>query len=536
MSTPLSTPEYDAVVVGAGFAGLYALHALRGEGMSVLGFETGHDVGGTWFWNRYPGARCDTESLDYSYSFDKDLQQDWTWSERYATQPEILRYLNHVADRFALRPLIRFGTEVTSAVYDEPSATWSLSTSTAETVRARYVIMAAGVLSSLKDLDFPGLDRFRGTRLHTARWPHEGVDLSGKRVAVIGTGSSGVQLVPKLAPQTEHLYVLQRTANFSVPARNRPVLPDEVAREKASYDERRAEMRASRAGMKEIPAEGSALAVDPDERTRIFEWRWAYGGGPPFLRTFTDLATDEAANATAAEFVRSKIRETVADPETAESLCPTGFPIGTKRLCVDTDYYATFNRSDVTLVDLRKTPLVEFTENGIRTTTEEIGLDVVVFATGFDALTGALTRIDVRGRGGDTVAAHWADGPRTMLGLAVAGFPNLFTVTGPGSPSVLGNVVASIEQHVEWIVDCLRHARERGATTVEATREGEDDWSRQCAEIADQTLMARNASWYTGANIPGKPRQLLPYAGGVGRFREICDDVAARGYAGFRFS
>jgi cyclohexanone monooxygenase len=288
--------------------------------------------------------------------------------------------------------------------------------------------------------------------------------------------------------------------------------------------------------MKEIPAEGSALDHDEATRTRIYEWRWAYGGGPTFLRTFTDLALDEQANATAADFVRAKIRETVADPETAESLCPTGFPIGTKRLCVDTDYYATFNRSDVTLVDLRKTPLVEFTERGIRTTAGEIELDAVVFATGFDALTGAITRIDVRGRDGETVAEHWADGPRTMLGVAVAGFPNLFTVTGPGSPSVLGNVVASIEQHVEWIVDCLRHAREVGAVSVEATRDAEEDWSRQAAEVAAHTLMARNASWYTGANIPGKTRQLLPYAGGVGRFREICDDVAARGYPGFHFA
>jgi cation diffusion facilitator CzcD-associated flavoprotein CzcO len=531
-----SPVDADVVVVGAGFAGLYALHALRSEGYSVLGVETGDDVGGTWYWNRYPGARCDTESLDYSYSFDKELQQDWTWSERYATQPEILRYLNHVADRFALRPLIRFGTEVVSAVFDEDAATWTVATTTAETVRARYVIMASGVLSSLKELDFPGLDRFRGRRLHTARWPHEGVDLTGQRVAVIGTGSSGVQLIPKIAPQAAHLHVLQRTANFSVPARNRPVLPDEAAREKAGADERRAEVRTSRAGMREIPGHGSALDHDPEERTRLYEWRWAYGGGPPFLRTFSDLATDEAANATAAEFVKARIRETVADPDTAESLCPSGFPIGTKRLCVDTDYYATFNRPDVTLVDLRKTPFVEFTENGIRTTAGEIELDTVVFATGFDALTGALTGIDVRGRGGESVAEHWAEGPRTMLGVAVAGFPNLFTVTGPGSPSVLGNVVASIEQHVEWIVGCLRHGRETGAATVEATREGEDDWSRQCGEIADRTLMARAASWYTGANIPGKPRRLLPYAGGVGRFREICDAVADRGYPGFRFT
>ncbi len=526
----------DSVIIGAGFAGLHALHALRGEGFSVVGFEAGPDVGGTWFWNCYPGARCDTESLDYSYSFDKDLQQEWTWSERYATQPEILSYLNHVADRFELRPLIRFRMTVTAAVFDEDTATWVVIPSSGPVVRTRFMIMATGALSSLKELDFPGLERFQGTRLHTARWPREDVDLTGQRVAVIGTGSSGVQLIPALAPRTEHLYVLQRTANFSVPARNRPLLPDEIAQEKADYDERRAETRASRAGMRELPSEGYALEHDPRRRRQIYEWRWAYGGGPPFLRTFTDLAVGEEANATAADFVRLKIREIVADLETAESLCPTGFPIGTKRLCVDTDYYATFNRSDVTLVDLRKTPLVEFTEHGIRTTTGEIELDTVIFATGFDALTGALTRIDIRGRGGRTIAEHWLNGPRTMLGVAVAGFPNLFVVTGPGSPSVLGNVVASIEQHVEWIVGCLRHLRDIGAATVEATTEGEESWSREAAEAASKTLMARAASWYTGANIPGKARQLLPYAGGVGRFRQICDDVAARGYPGFRFA
>jgi cyclohexanone monooxygenase len=526
----------DAVVVGAGFAGLYALHALRAEGLSVLGFEAGSDVGGTWFWNRYPGARCDTESLDYSYSFDKDLQQEWTWSERYATQPEILSYLNHVADRFHLRPLIRFRTKITAAVFDEDNATWTVATSHGARLRARFVIMAAGVLSSLKALDFPGLEHFRGTQLHTARWPQPEPDLTGQRVAVIGTGSSGVQLIPQLAPRSQHLYVLQRTANYSVPARNRPFLPDEVAREKAGYDERRAEMRASQAGMRELPPEGSALAVDDTTRRRIYEWRWAYGGGPPFLRTFNDLATNEEANATAAQFVRSKIRETVADPDTAASLCPTDFPIGAKRLCVDTDYYATFNRDDVTLVDLRNTPLVEFAETGIRTTQDDIDLDTVVFATGFDALTGAITQIDIRGRGGQAVAEHWANGPRTMLGVAIAGFPNLFTVTGPGSPSVLGNVVASIEQHVEWILNCIRHLRDSGASCVEATLEGEQDWSRHCAEVASKTLMARAASWYTGANIPGKTRQLLPYVGGVGKFRDICDDIARRGYPGFLFN
>jgi cyclohexanone monooxygenase len=329
--------------------------------------------------------------------------------------------------------------------------------------------------------------------------------------------------------------VLQRTANFSVPARNRPLLPEEVAREKAGYEQRRAEMRASRAGMRELSPDGSALDVGETERRRIYEWRWAYGGGPPFLRSFTDLATNAEANATAAEFVRSKIRETVADPDIAESLCPTGFPIGTKRLCVDTDYYATFNRRDVTLVDLRKTPLVEFTGTGIRTTADDIDLDTVVFATGFDALTGAITQIDIRGRGGQTVSQHWAAGPRTMLGVAIAGFPNLFTITGPGSPSVLGNVVASIEQHVEWITGCIRYLRESGRSCVEATRESEQDWSRHCAQVASHTLMAKAASWYTGANIPGKTRQLLPYVGGVGTFRDICDDIARRGYPGFLF-
>jgi cyclohexanone monooxygenase len=527
--------DVDAIVVGAGFGGLYALYRLREAGLSVQAFEAGSGVGGTWFWNRYPGARCDVESVDYSYSFSEELQQEWTWTERYASQPEILRYLDHVADRFDLRPHIAFETRVTQAHYADDTGRWHVQTDRGDTYVAKFCFMAAGVLSALKKLEFPGLDSFQGRTFHTARWPEEGVDFTGERVGVIGTGSTGVQLIPMAARDADHLHVFQRTPNFSVPARNRVLDADYVAEVKASYGERRTQARWSEAGMVTPPSPGAALDFEPEERTRIYEAGWARGGGPAILRAFSDLGTDIRANDTAADFVRQQIRSAIADPEVAERLVPTDHPLGTKRICVDTDYYDTFNRSNVTLVDVRSAPIQAITPQGIRTSAATYELDTIVFATGFDAITGALLEMDIRGRDGRRLADAWADGPRSYLGIAVAGFPNLFTITGPGSPSVLGNVITSIEQHVEFVMDCMSHMSAHGFESVEATPEAEEQWVHRVQELASATLHPRANSWYMGANIPGKPRMMLPFVGGFGVFRGICDAIAANGYEGFAF-
>jgi cyclohexanone monooxygenase len=534
-STGGAVVEHDAVVVGAGFAGLYALHRLRELGLSVRVLEQGGDVGGTWYWNRYPGARCDIESLDYSYSFSEDLQQEWEWSERFATQPEILRYVSHVAERFDLRRDIEFDTTVISAAYDEGAGRWLVTTEAGAHHSARWLIMATGCLSVARKPDFPGLDLFRGRWYHTGAWPHEGVDFTGLRVGVIGTGSSAIQSIPLIAEQAASLTVFQRTPNYSIPARNGPLAPEVVRDLKARYAEHRQEARYSRGGVPRPVPTRKALEVDEETRLADFRERWEHGG-LGFLAGFTDLGVDEAANDTAAEFVRERIREIVRDPEVAERLLPRGYPIGTKRLCVDTGYYATFNRDNVTLVDVRTSPIVEITEQGVRTTDGEHEFDAIVFATGFDAMTGPLLRVDISGRGGRSLRDEWSAGPRSYLGLAVNGFPNLFTVTGPGSPSVLSNMMVSIEQHVEWIADCLAHLRDHDLQVIEAEAEAQDEWVDHVNEVADRTLHPRAASWYMGANIPGKPQVFMPYIGGVGAYRERCERVAAAGYKGFVLS
>jgi cyclohexanone monooxygenase len=526
-----TSTEVDAVVVGAGIAGLYQLHRLRERGLTTRVFEAGDGVGGTWFWNRYPGARCDVESLSYSYSFSPELEQEWTWSEKYPTQPEILRYVNHVADRFDLRRDITFETRVLSAVYD--GGRWTVTTDGGETVSAQFVIMATGCLSASKTPEVPGIGSFRGETFHTGHWPKEGVDFTGKRLGVIGTGSSGIQSIPIMATQASEMTVFQRTPNFSMPAGNRPLTDDEVATMKADYRAWREAQRTSGFGVPVPEATQSALEVASEVRTATYQAGWDQGSLVGILTAYTDMITDKAANDTAAEFVRTKIRAIVKDPEVAETLSPRSFPFGTKRPCLDSGYYETFNADHVRLVDLRKTPLVEITEKGLRTSEEEYEFDAIVFATGFDAMTGALAAIDIRGVDGVALVEKWGEGPRTYLGLAVAGFPNLFTITGPSSPSVLSNMMVSIEQHVEWITDCIVFVRERGLAAIDATPEAEDAWVRHVEEVGNYTLYPTADSWYMGSNVPGKPRVFMAYIGGVGVYRQKCDDVAAKEYEGF---
>jgi len=524
--------DCDAVIVGAGLAGLYMLHRLRGLGLTARVYEAGGGVGGTWYWNRYPGARCDIESMDYSYSFSDALQQEWRWSERYATQPEILRYINHVADRFDLRRDIQFETRVTAAVFDAAANRWTIETDGGERVSARFCIMAIGCLSAAQTPRFPGLETFKGVWYHTGNWPHAGVDFTGQRVGVIGTGASGIQSIPVIARQAAHLFVFQRTPNFTIPAWNAPLDPEHERHVKATYAEHRRKNRESRAGFVVPVGDTPALAATTGERQRAYEARWARGGFG-FTSAFADLSTNAEANETAAAFVRARIRDIVRDPAVAEALSPRDHPIGTKRLPLDTDYYDTFNRDNVTLVDVRKDPIEAITPDGLRTWDAAYALDRIVFATGFDAMTGALLAIDIQGRAGGTLKETWFAGPRTYLGVAVTGFPNLFIITGPGSPSVLSNMIVSIEQHVDWIADCIAYLRARGLTAIEATIEAEDAWVAHVNEVAHTTLYPRANSWYMGANIPGKPRIFMPYIGGVGAYRQKCDAVAANGYEGF---
>jgi cation diffusion facilitator CzcD-associated flavoprotein CzcO len=529
--------DYDVLVVGAGFAGIYALHRLRNElGLSVRVLEAGRGVGGTWYWNCYPGARCDVESLDYSYSFSPELEQEWDWSERYPAQPEILAYLNHVVDRFDLRDDIQLETRVVSATFDDAASRWTLETEAGETFAARFCVMATGCLSAAQIPQIPGLDSFGGDWYHTGNWPQEGVDFTGRKVGVVGTGSTGIQVIPELVEEAEHVTVFQRTANFSVPSRNRPLDDETRQAVKARYREFRQAARESFLGVSVEGTGLSALALSPEERTRIFEERWQIGGGMPVLVAFNDLLVDREANDAVADFVRGKIRAAVKDPELAELLTPKDFPIGAKRLCQHGEYWEIYNRDDVTLVDIRRHPILEITPHGIRTDEREYELDAIVFATGFDALTGALNAIDVRGSRGASLREAWADGPRTYLGLQVAGFPNLFIVAGPGSPAVLSNVVVSIEQHVEWISDCIAYLREHGLARIEATEDAQDAWVQHVHDVAYTTLFPHAESWYVGANVPGKTRVFMPYVGGVGPYRQRCAETAANGYEGFTLS
>jgi cyclohexanone monooxygenase len=524
---------YDVVVVGAGFAGLYMLHRLRGLGLSVQVYEQGGDVGGTWYWNRYPGARCDVESMQYSYSFSEELQQEWNWSERYAPQPEILKYANHVADRFDLRGDIQFNTRVDRVAFDENAHSWQVAASDGKTAAAKYIVLATGCLSNARMPDIKGLGNFKGKVYHTGHWPHEPIDFTGLRVGVIGTGSSAIQSVPMIAAQASQLAVFQRTPNFSIPARNAALTEEERAAFRTKYPEiRRFAREESRNGIyTEIPDRG-ALDDGDNERRSKYEARWSRGG-LTFMGVYNNLALDKAANDTAADFVREKIAEIVKDPQTAKLLQPNNHPIGSKRICIDTDYFVTFNRPNVTLVDIKSNPIEEILPNVIRTEARDYQVDALVLATGFDAMTGSVARIDIIGRQGQTLNQKWVEGPKTYLGLMSAGFPNLFIITGPGSPSVLSNMIVSIEQHVDWIADCIAYMRDRGLATMEADKDAEDKWVAHVNEVANTTLYPQANSWYMGANIPGKPQIFMPYIGGVGVYRQICNDVAAKGYEGF---
>ena len=536
MSARTSEPAtFDAIVVGAGVGGLRAIHRLRKLDLKVRAFEAGGGVGGTWYWNRYPGCRCDVESLEYSYSFSDKLQQEWHWPERYGTQPEILRYINHVADRFDLRRDIEFNTRVKQAVFDSDTNMWTVTTDKGTAATARFCVMATGNLSTPRTPNYPGLQSFKGKWYHTGLWPHEGVDFTGLRVGVIGTGSSGVQSIPIIAKQAKHLYVFQRTANFSLPARNAPMNRDKESAHKAHYPERRRAAFDTPFGIAGYPAPvKSALDATEEERLCAYEAKWAEGGSISFLYSYTDLLINKESNETASEFVRRKIRATLKDPKTAELLCPNDHPIGTKRLILDTDYYETYNRDNVTLVDIRSRPIEEITSTELRTADTDYALDAIVFATGFDAMTGAMKEIDIHTDAGVSIREKWEHGPRTYLGIMIAGFPNLFMITGPQSPGVKSQMILACEQHVDWIADCIQYLRDHAFSRIEAEEDAEDAWVRHNNEVADRTLYPLANSWYVGANIPGKPRVFMPYVGGVAAYKKKCDEIAASGYEGFR--
>ena len=531
------TTELDALVIGAGFAGLYQLLCLRDRlGLSVKALEAGGGVGGTWYWNRYPGARCDSESHVYWYTFSPDLMREWEWSERYPGQAEILRYLNFVADRFDLKRDIQFNSRVTSAHYDEAANRWRVRTHAGDTFVVKFLVTAVGCLSTANVPAIPGLQDFKGTWYHTGQWPHDGVDFSGKRVGMIGTGSTGIQAAPVIAAQADHLTVFQRTANYSVPARNVPLTKGFKQYVKQNAAEIRATTHQTYNGMAFRVEDRKAVETSPEERETLYEAAWERGG-LQFRASFGDMLNSKEANDTAAEFIKSKIRSIVKDPRTAAVLSDIDHPYAAKRPPIDTDYFETYNRPNVTLVDVKAAPIQQISAAGICTAGAEYPVDIIVFATGFDAMTGPLLRMDVRGRDGIALKDVWDAGPRNYLGLQVAGFPNMFTITGPGSPSVLCNMPVAIEQHADWITDCIAHMRAKGLNRIEPQPEAVEKWVSEVNEVASRTLLPMAThSWYLGANIPGKPRVFMPYAGGMIRYREICQDVVAKAYEGFALS
>jgi cation diffusion facilitator CzcD-associated flavoprotein CzcO len=534
MSKYQNVSSLDVLIVGAGFGGIYMLHKLRELGLSAKIVDVASGVGGTWFWNRYPGARCDVESMFYSYSFDKELEQEWEWTERYPAQPEILSYINHVADRFNLRPHIQLETRVTSAVYDETDATWLVTTNGDNDFSARFCIMATGCLSAANTPDFDGLKNFKGRTFHTGKWPHEDVDFSGRRVGVIGTGSSGVQIIPEIGNQADHLTVFQRTASYVAEAFNRPLDAAEKADIKANYEEIRAAAKKTFGGFTIVANDQSAMAVSEKDCRNKLEEGWKAGGNS-LMASFNDIADNEDSNLRAQDFVRDKIRQAVPDVETAEKLSPQHL-IGCKRLCLGTNYYDTYNRDNVTLISLGEKGVERLTAKGVVADDTEFEIDDLILATGFDAMTGTLSKIPIHGRNNVTLNEAWEAGPRTYLGLMTHGFPNLFMITGPGSPSVLSNMLPTIEQHVEWIAECIGYLEEKNIKEIEPDLQAQDNWVEHGNEIASKTLRYSCSSWYLGANVPGKPRVFMPYIGGMPAYREKCAAVTAAGYEGFKLA
>lgn len=526
--------EVDAVVLGAGFAGLYMLHQLRSKGFSAIVYEAGDGVGGVWYWNRYPGARCDIESIYYNYTFSKELYEEWTWTSRFPEQAEILRYLNYVADRFQLRTDIQFNTRVTAAHFDEERHKWIVYLNDGQHILAKYFITGIGCLSAANVPNIQGLQQFSGNWYHTGHWPHEKVDFTGKRVGIIGTGSSGIQAIPVIAKEAEQLTVFQRTPQYTIPARNHPYDENFIKETKQNFEALKQSMRNSVSGTPFVQNQQSAMEDSDDKRMAVFEEAWAQGGFA-FSATYDDLLTNEQSNEKAAEFIRSKIRQIVKDPVVAEKLCPK-YMYGTKRQVLDSDYFEAYNRENVVLVDVKESPIKKITETGIQTTDEHYDLDSIIFATGYDGMTGPLFKIDIRGRNGETLKEKWEDGAsvQTYLGLTTAGFPNLFMITGPESPSVLVNMPIAIEQHVEWIAQCIDYLREHDIDLVEPNKEAEEAWSKHCREIANTTLYVKGDSWYTGANIEGKPRSFLIYLGGFDYYTKRCHEVAQNNYEGFK--
>jgi cation diffusion facilitator CzcD-associated flavoprotein CzcO len=534
-----STPaKVDAVVVGAGFSGLYLLHLLRDKlGLEVATLEAADGIGGVWYWNRYPGARCDICSHDYSYSFSKELQQEWKWPEKYPAQPDVLKYLEHVASRFDLKRDIQFNTRVVSAVFDESDQRWIVTTEHGAQYSAQFFIPATGVLSDPNVPQIKGHERFKGGSCFSGRWPKDGVDFKGKRVGIIGTGATAVQAIPVIAEEAAHLTVFQRTPYFAVPLQNEPMTEAEDQRIKASYDEFRQYARDSYGGVNILEPKPSVLADTPEERKAIYESRYKEGGFNVWFGTYEDLLYDEEANETAAEFIREKIRERVKDPEIAEMLCPRpGVTYGTKRQPCESGYFEAYNRDNVTLVDIHKSPIVELTPEGLRTTDQTYELDYLVYATGFDAFTGSLFKMNVTGRDGVTLNEHWSNGPRTYHGITTTKFPNMFNITGPQSPSVFYNFPPGIEMHCEWIADCISYMNENGLATVDLDPAAEEKWMAHIVELADKTLIPQASSWYMGDNIPGKPRVFMFYLGGGKTYRELIDREAANEYPSYQFA
>ena len=543
MNDSQNTDQLDVVIVGAGFAGMYMLHRLRKRNLKTVVLEAGSDVGGTWYWNRYPGARCDVPSMEYSYSFSSELQQEWDWSEVMAGQPEILEYAGHVADRFNLRPDINFDTRVISAVYDEANQCWSITTDKNQNYQSRYCIMATGCLSVTNTPEIKGANDFSGPIYHTGKWPHEGVDFTDISVGIIGTGSSGIQAIPVIAENAKHLTIFQRTPNYTMPAYNKPLTAEFREEARANYDQIRADQRASLAGIVGYGfGFGGADLVEPTEQLKLTteEQRKQLVNEEGFgaFRTFMDVGMDPEANEMACEMYRQHLATIIDNPTTANGLMPRDYPIGCKRPVIDTDYYKTFNRDNVTLVDLRQGGIRHITSSGVATEQGHYELDAIVYATGFDAMTGALERIDIRGKNGKSITEEWQAGPRTYLGLQIHGFPNLFTITGPGSPSVLSNMMVSIEQHVDWINDCIEHLDKNQVRAIEPEEEAVDKWITHVNQVAEGSMFTAPScnSWYLGANIPGKPRIFMPYVGGVGEYRNRCDEIARNGYTGFNLS